>query len=73
MNSRQTRSNKDSVLFGEKLRGDTEFEIIKCLTKHISQWCSICIFHYPQEEQLKHTVYTFYEKVNCIGTTIDYK
>lgn len=45
------------------MREEVEFEIVKCLTKYISQWCSICIYHYPQEEQLKHVVYSFFEKV----------
>ncbi|XP_029344429.1 uncharacterized protein LOC100166553 isoform X2 [Acyrthosiphon pisum] len=65
-NSKQTRSNKNCTLFGEELREETEFEIVKCLTKYISHWCSICIYNYPQEEQLKHTVYTFFEKVSVL-------
>ncbi|XP_025198236.1 uncharacterized protein LOC112596687 [Melanaphis sacchari] len=65
-NSKQTRKNKNCTLFGEELREETEFEIVKCLTKYISHWCSICIYHYPQEEQLKHTVYTFFEKVSIL-------
>lgn len=66
MNSKQTRPNKNCTLFGEELREETEFEVVKCLTKYISHWCSICIYHYPQEEQLKHTVYTFFEKVSFL-------
>ncbi|KAF0771388.1 Centromere protein I [Aphis craccivora] len=65
-NSKQTRTNKNCTLFGEELREETEFEIVKCLTKYISHWCSICIYNYPQEEQLKHTVYTFFEKVSVL-------
>ncbi|XP_026805599.1 uncharacterized protein LOC113548754 [Rhopalosiphum maidis] len=65
-NSKQTRTNKNCTLFGEELREETEFEIVKCLTKYISHWCSICIYNYPQEEQLKHTVYTFFEKVSIL-------
>ncbi|XP_060860974.1 uncharacterized protein LOC132938260 [Metopolophium dirhodum] len=65
-NSKQTRSNKNCTLFGEELREETEFEVVKCLTKYISHWCSICIYNYPQEEQLKHTVYTFFEKVSVL-------
>ncbi|CAH1725879.1 uncharacterized protein LOC114130538 [Aphis gossypii] len=65
-NSKKTRTNKNCTLFGEELREETEFEIVKCLTKYISHWCSICIYHYPQEEQLKHTVYTFFEKVSVL-------
>ncbi|XP_060840913.1 uncharacterized protein LOC132921748 [Rhopalosiphum padi] len=65
-NSKQTRKNKNCTLFGEELREETEFEIVKCLTKYISHWCSICIYNYPQEEQLKHTVYTFFEKVSIL-------
>lgn len=65
-NSKQTRANKNCTLFGEELREETEFEIVKCLTKYISHWCSICIYNYPQEEQLKHTVYTFFEKVSIL-------
>ncbi|KAE9532777.1 hypothetical protein AGLY_009858 [Aphis glycines] len=65
-NSKKTRTNKNCTLFGEELREETEFEIVKCLTKYISHWCSICIYNYPQEEQLKHTVYTFFEKVSVL-------
>lgn len=71
LNSRITRNNKNDILFGEKLRNETEFEIIKCLTKYISHWCSLCIYHYPHEDQLKNTVYTFFEKVSYIKEFIN--
>ncbi|VVC39496.1 Centromere protein I [Cinara cedri] len=66
LNARINRTDKNCILFGEKLRNETLFEIVKCLTKYISYWCSLCIYHYPHEEQLKNVVYTFYEKVSVL-------
>ncbi|XP_050539337.1 centromere protein I-like isoform X2 [Daktulosphaira vitifoliae] len=66
LNSRQTINTSVVVLFGNKLREETEYEIVKCLTDYVSHWCSVCVYHYPHDELLKNTIYNFFEKVNIL-------
>ncbi|XP_050419682.1 uncharacterized protein LOC126832782 [Adelges cooleyi] len=66
LNARQTKTVCECKLFGPKLRETTEFEIVKSLIEYVSHCCSMCVYHYPEDEQLKHTVYTFFEKVSVL-------